>query len=287
MKPIRETHPLTCTLYFLTAISAGLIAGDIAVMVLSLLSALIVQRHITGRARVVLPLIIALISALINPFFSHNGETALFMLNGNAVTLEALLYGLNMGLMIGSALTWFDAFTHLMTGDRVLCVCGILSNRLALMISMAMRYVPLLKRQARAIRDARKVTGRYRAETAFDKMREGLTVFSSLVTWALENGITTADSMTARGYDTGRRTQFNDYFFGKHDALLTAIIAVLLGSVIALKACGLTGTVYYPGFITSGIADVCACAAMLLIGLLPILNDAGYKLKWKSLTSKI
>ena len=287
MKPIRETHPLTCTLYFLSAISAGLIAGDIFVMTLSLIIALLVQRQMTGHMRPVLPIVIAILSALINPLFSHNGRTALFMLNGNAVTLEALLYGLHMGLMIGSALTWFDAFSQLMTGDRVLCVCGMLFNRLALMISMAMRYVPMLKRQAGAIRDAQKVTGRYRADTAFDKLRAGLSVFSALVTWALENGITTADSMTARGYDTGKRTQYNDYRFERHDALLTAFVFVLLGSVIALKIAGLTGTEFYPAFLTAGKGNLCALIAMLLLGLLPILNDAGYKLKWHYLTSKI
>lgn len=287
MKPIRDLHPATCTLYFLAALSAGLIAGDIFVMALSLLTALCVQRQITGRARAGLPLIIAVLSALINPLFSHNGETALFMLNGNAVTLEALLYGLYMGIMIGSALTWFDAFSHLMTGDRVLCVCGLLSNRLALMISMAMRYVPLLKRQARAIRDAQKVTGRYRAETALDKLRAGLFVFSALVTWALENGITTADSMTARGYDTGKRTQFNDYRFARHDARVSEIIVLLLGGIIVLKVCGFTGTQFYPAFLTADIRSVYAIAAMLLLGLLPILNDTGYQLKWQYLTSKI
>lgn len=278
---------MTCTLYFLAAISAGLISGDVFLMALSLFTALVVQKQMTGRMRAGLPLIVALISALINPLFSHNGETALFMLNGNAVTLEALLYGLYMGLMIGGALTWFDAFSHLMTGDRVLCVCASLSNRLALMISMAMRYVPLLKRQARAIHDAQKITGRYRANTAFDKLRAGLTVFSALVTWALENGITTADSMTARGYDTGKRTNFNDYHFGRYDALLCAVVAALLGAIICCKVLGCTGTEFYPSFVSNGPEVLYALSAMLVLGLLPIINDAGYRLKWNCLTSKI
>ena len=55
-----------------------------------------------GRIGFYVPLF--LLVAVTNPLFSHNGVTPLFFLNGNPVTLEALLYGVRSWRWLLSAL---------------------------------------------------------------------------------------------------------------------------------------------------------------------------------------
>ena len=143
--------------------------------------------------------------ALANPLISHNGVTVLFVLNNNPVTLEALLYGINSAAMIVGVLYWLSIFTQIMTSEKLLYITGALSPKLSLVLSMAIRFVPMFRSQAKKVSDAQKAMGLFREDNFIDDIRGYMRIFSILATWALENGIITADSMTARGYGIGRR----------------------------------------------------------------------------------
>ena len=41
-----------------------------------------------------------LLLAVVNPLFVHNGETILFFMNDNPITLEAFFYGMIVAVMI-------------------------------------------------------------------------------------------------------------------------------------------------------------------------------------------
>lgn len=94
--------------------------------------------------------------AVINPLFSHNGVTPLFFLNGNPVTLEAVLYGLDIAVMLVAVLYWFKGYNHVMTSDKFLFLFGRAIPRLALVLSTALRFVPLLKVQIRRVSRAQR-----------------------------------------------------------------------------------------------------------------------------------
>ena len=49
------------------------------------------------------------------------------------------------------------------------------------------------------------------------RVRSALRVFSIVVTWSLESGIITADSMRCRGYGLPGRTAFSIYRFDDRD----------------------------------------------------------------------
>ena len=77
-------------------------------------------------------------------------------------------------------------------------------------------------------------------------LREGMTVLGTLVSWALEGSIVTADSMRARGYGTAKRQSFLIYHMDKQDWFLLAAELLLLGGVIASACLGQANAVYIP-----------------------------------------
>ena len=66
-----------------------------------------------------------LVMMVINPMFSHEGETILFYLdNGNPITLESILYGIGSGTMLACVVSWFSAFHEVMTSDKFMYLFG-------------------------------------------------------------------------------------------------------------------------------------------------------------------
>ena len=72
---------------------------------------------------------------------------------------------------------------------------------LSLVLSMTLRFVPLFRRQLEVVRQAQFCIGRDAScGSVWQRVRRAVTIFSIMVTWALENAIETADSMKSRGY---------------------------------------------------------------------------------------
>ena len=227
--------------------------------------------------------------AVINPLFSHNGATVLFVINDSPITLEATLYGVVSSAMILAVLYWFRSFTQIMTSDKLLYVFGKLSPKLSLILSMGLRYVPLFNRQTKKINATQRALGLYKDDNIVDRIKGGTRVFSVLLTWALENGIITADSMAARGYGTGKRTHFSLFRFRRADVILI-LLTLILGTV----ACISLGTnsldiTFYPKIEISVFTplSVWGLTAYALLTMLPTFVELKEKIKWNCLKSKI
>lgn len=228
-------------------------------------------------------------SALLNPLFSHNGATVLFVLNHNPVTLESFYYGLMLGGMILAVLYWFKSFQQIMTSDKLLYVFGSALPKLTLILSIALRYIPMLKEQSRRIRDSQKALGLFKDENMIDRLRGELRIFSVLVTWALENGIITADSMTARGYGVGRRTRFALFHFRKSDALICGTCVLLSGCAIYALFTGALQCEFYPVFRMPGSDAALSIGyiAYAALAFFPALMEVEENIRWKLLKSRI
>ncbi len=232
---------------------------------------------------------IALISGIINPLFNHNGATVLFFLNRNPVTREAALYGLVMGMLIAAALVWGRCFTLLMDTDRLLAVTGRLSPKVSLILSMALRYIPLLRTQAGKTREAQEGLGLIREENGIDRIHGALRVFDGMVTWGLENGIVMADSMAARGYGSGRRSRYRLYPWERRDTLWTVGSLALLTVVVWARIAGRIGYTWYPELVTPPASPE-GWAAYAAFGLLCLGSSAMEikdRIKWNCLRSRI
>lgn len=285
-------NPVAAFLWFAAAAAFPMFMTDPVIIALSLVSAvaLCTVLRSRGNARThLLYLALFLLMTAVNPLFQHRGATVLFVLNDNPVTLESLLYGAVASAMVVSVLYWFRSFSRIMTGDKLLYLFSAFSPKLALLFSMTLRYIPLFGQQAKKVSAAQKALGLYNEDTLPDRIRGGARVFSVMVTWALENGVITADSMAARGYGIGRRTRFSLFAFKKSDAVLTALTLVLSGCVIFASARGAMDCAFYPVFAPAARTALSALgrAAYALLAFLPTCIEIGGSVKWRCLKSRI
>lgn len=293
MRSVRafENHnPFSVTAYFLIVVGITMFSADPIVSLISLIGGAVTYTLYHGTSSLkthAFALAVIAVSTLINPLVSHNGKTVLFVINDNPITLEATLFGLSSGLMIASVIYWFGCFSFIMTSDKLLYIFGSLSSRLALILSMTLRYIPLFKAQLQRVRNTQKALGLYNQDNVIDRLRSEMRVFSVMVTWALENGIITADSMTARGYGIGKRTHFSIFKFTLSDAILTVTSVILF----AVSAFGLysSGFEFYPEIAFSQASHILIFGYISfgILTALPIVINTKEALRWKYLSSKI
>ncbi len=192
-------------------------------LAISLVSALVYAVYLNGRRAVRASLLYLLpmmaVAALVNPAFNHKGATILtYLPSGNPLTLESILYGVAAAAMLAAVITWFSCYTAVMTSDKFVYLFGRIIPALSLVLSMALRFVPKFKAQFQTVSEAQRCVGRDISNGGvIQRLRNGITILSIMVTWSLENAIETADSMKSRGYGLPGRTAFSIYRFDSRD----------------------------------------------------------------------
>lgn len=291
MHRFSDGNPIIPFVYTLAA--AGVAAFSLHPAVLLLAVAGAIACHIADGAprrfhAVAAGLFVA--AAAVNPILSQNGVTVLFFVGDRAVTAEAILYGLAAAGMIAATLYRFASLTRVLTADRLLYLTGRLSPRFSLVVSMALRFVPLFVRRAAAVKEAQTALGLYREDRLFPRLVGGVRVFSVLLTWGLENGIVTADSMTARGYGAcPRRTSYARIRFTRRDGIRLALVLLLAAGAALPLLAGALDFAYYPA-VTAATASPLAIVGLISYGILvflPLLIDGKEYLTWKYCVSKI
>ncbi len=290
MRTFENYNPRAVAVCFLAAAGISMFSMDPIILSLSLAGALAYFFARNGLREAGMHLwtsLLFLATALINPLTYHNGVTVLFVMNNNPITLEALLYGIAAGGMIVSILYWFRSFSQIMTSDKLLYLFGSLSPKISLILSMTLRYIPLFGKQAAQVKKSQTALGLYKEDNIVDRFRGGMRIFSVMVTWALENGIITADSMTARGYGIGRRSHFSIFTFRRDDVLLL-IVSVLL-SAIALAGISVRTVEYYPAFSATpmNMQAFIGYAAYGILAFLPTIIQIKEAVRWHFLHSKM
>lgn len=290
MRALDRYEPFAVLIYFASVTGCAMFMMHPVIIVLSLMGAFALWFTRNGFEHMrshLLYLALFIVMTLINPLTHHNGVTVLLVINDNPITLEALIYGAMASAMIVGVMYWFRCFSQIMTSDKLLYIFGRLSPRIALVLSMALRYVPRLSAQAKKINDAQKTLGLYREDNVIDGARGGMRVFSILVTWALENGITTADSMAARGYGAGRRSFYAIYHMRKTDIAAIAVSLALLAAMISLRR--YAAFAYYPALDAIGLdaGSITLYVFYALLAFAPTIVELGEGLKWHFLRSMI
>lgn len=262
-------------------------------LLISLGCALCYAIYLNGRKavrfslRFLLPMM--LLAAVLNPAFNHEGATILtYLPSGNPLTMESMLYGLTAALMLAAVITWFFCYNAVMTSDKFVYLFGRVIPALSLVLSMTLRFVPKFKAQLQVVSEAQRCIGRDTSEgSLLQRAKNAITIFSIMVTWALENAIETADSMKSRGYGLPGRTAFSIYRFDERDK--TALLWLLFCGVYLLSgwAAGGFSWRYYPTIRGAAVTPftVSFQIVYLALCLTPVILNRWEDKKWKLLQS--
>ena len=294
MNEFKNYHPAVNFMYFTAVIIFSMVFAHPICLVIALLSAfsysIILGRKRAARLGFLCFIPMILVSALVNPMFSHGGVTILcYLPSGNPLTLESILYGAAAGAMLVTIICWFSCYSKVMTSDKFIYLFGRVIPALSLVLSMVLRFAPRFMTQLKTVAGAQKCIGRDVSQgNIIKRAKNGITIISIMITWALENSIETADSMKSRGYGLPGRSAFAIFTFENRDK--AAIMYIL-----ALAAYLIVGTVrdgmyfaYFPYVQYAGGAyTVSLFMAYLLLCTMPMAIEFWEVRKWNAIKSRI
>ena len=274
-------HPIVNLAYFVIVIAIAMFSMHPVIICISLIMSLVYLTYLTGIRKVIgrlkLLVTMTIMIIVINPLFNHEGMTILgYFKTGNPLTLESIIYGIFMALLMMSVILWFAIYNVIMTSDKFIYIFGRIIPHLSLIISMSLRYVPRFKEQFIRVREARRCMGRdINQGNVFIRIRNLAAILSIMITWSLENSIETADSMKSRGYGLPGRTAFSIYKFHKRDSIALTAMSVCTMAFIWLVTNDKMYYRYYPVFERNlaNIWSVMAYALFVVICSIPMLID--------------
>lgn len=266
---IDRLHPLTILLYFLYAGMIPAFSRNPFLHGLCLLTGffmLFTWKDVKNILRQTpFYLLFFIIVSLFNPFFYHNGNTVLFYMAGRRITLEALLFGADSALMVTGVLVWFISLSHYMTGEKILHLFGRISAKGATIISLVLRLIPHYSQYIRAYRRHQKLLGLYGDGSFIESVRAEGRIFAGFLTWTLEHSMTTADSMTSRGYGVVPRRSFTPFRLRVKDTIIIIAIISCAGFLTFTLARGIFTAEYYPVIVLPKQSLISISAEMVYI----------------------
>ncbi len=293
LKSFATIHPAVLMVYFLSEIVISMFSTNPIILGVGLVGGLLfflmIQDIKVFLKDLTFYIPMFLLITIINPLFSHNGVTPLFFMNGNPVTMEAIIYGMDIALMLMAVIYWCKCYSLIMTTDKFLYLFGKAIPKLSLVLSMALRFIPLFKEKLHEIRNVQSSIGLYDRKGFVNKITSELKVFSALITWSLENSVETASSMKARGYGLKGRTHFSMYKFRSRDLIYLLAIVIFFGIVIVGMAMGVTDFSFYPEIsnFNFGISQVIVYISFALLSFIPFVSEVWEVIVWKYSVSKI
>ena len=282
-----RSHPLLNFAYFAFVIGITMFSVHPVFLGISFVLSWCYSILLRGRQALSFNLFVLIPMILLMTFFNtlnvHNGETVLFYLNDNRITLEAIVYGVVSAIMLSSVIIWFSCFNTIVTADKFIYLFGRISPALALTLSMIMRYIPLLKNRFREVATAQRCMGRgLKGSSWITRIRQFFKEISILIAWSLEASIESADSMEARGYGLRGRTSFHLFKFSTGEKMLLALMLLLGGAVSVACAMGEMTIYYYPKIIlpTFSLLQTGIFIAYSALMLIPIILDIKGMKEW-------
>ncbi|MBQ2603546.1 MAG: energy-coupling factor transporter transmembrane protein EcfT [Clostridia bacterium] len=285
-----QLNPITLAVYFLGVSSVLILTSHPLYTLGAFIPIMLFRSYIHFDIKAILSGLLWIAAlTFVNPLFSHHGNTPILFINDKPYTIEALFYGLQLSFTLTSAFLWCGTAAQCFTSDKITFLISGASPKIALIISMSLRYITLFKSEYRKIRDARKALGRSDSSDIFGRLKNSVACFSTLFTNAIEFSVYTADSMLSRGFMLKKRTYYSDYTFTVKDffIILSTIITVLIS--LYFEYTKKTSFYYYPvvSRIELDLQLLISTLLYFVLSLLPFIFEATENIKWKLLESRI
>lgn len=293
-----ELHPTLVIGYLMSIVTLTVVSFNIVVVSISFfigsLYLLLLKGRDSFQKNLKFSIIIVFLVTFINTMFTHQGQSTLFFINDNPITLESIVYGVFMGVMIATSCLWFRIFNIIVNGEMIMYVVGKISSMLALMVSMILRYVPLIKKRYYEINQMDElIYGRQRS--LVNKFRRSIKNISILTAWSLETSIESASSMEARGYGLKGRKYFHLFTLENRDKIIILMIffPMFITEIIILSIFDISNKIYpnvYSFFESvKGVAiiDIVFYIVFMVFCAIPLTVDLLEEIRWRRLEQKI
>ncbi len=285
-------HPMINLIYFVSAIGMTIAFDHPAFVAIAYICAFAYSVKLNGIKSLIFNICLvpcAVGYSLWYGFYNHFGVTNLRQnFVGNQITLESLVYGLQLGFTAITVIMFLSCMFAVFTSDKVVYLFGKLSPKLSLFLSILLRTVPRVKKYAGKINVAQKGIGRAPSQgNILRKVINSLRLISVLITWTLENFVESATSMKSRGYSLKGRTAFSIYRFDNRDRMFVITIFLMLTMVAMAWAFNQTNIYYDPQIIMNPITAVSVIfyIAYACVLLLPMILQIAGEAKFKKLVA--
>ena len=259
-------HPAVNFLFFAAALYGAVRFDHPVFLAIAYVSAFAYSVRRCGKRAVAVNLFfipLILIFGLYYSSYHHFGVTVLRQnFIGNNLTVESFVYGLVKGMRFAILCMWLEVIFRVVTSDKVGYLFGRISPRLSLFLTILLRFIPRVGREARKINLARKGIGRGSNQgSLFRRLANCLGIFSMLVTWMISALVLESDAMRSRGSLLRGRTAFSIYRFDNRDrafviALFSGITLTAMGAIL-----GATTMFYNPRIVWKPLKNVSALTA--------------------------
>lgn len=293
MRAFSKIHPIALLVYFLSIFLIGMFVNNPVINIITLLSGILSSSMLTNSKKKLSDFFfyisMLLLISITNPLFSHNGKTPLFFMNGNAITKEAIVCGFFIGIMIVGIMLWFKCLNLVFTSDKIVFLFGKIIPKISLVITVSLRYIPMLKRQAGNIKKSQKAMGLYSSDSYADKIRSHMRIFSSLIGWSMEQAVETSREMKARGYGLKGHSNYSNYKFKSSDVFILLVTLVLTFFVIFGASGGKLNFSYYPEItkINTSISALCSYLCYGFLTFMLFFIEVEEIIRWNYCRSKI
>lgn len=268
-------HPAVNFIYFAAVLLGTLTFRHPVFLGISFVSALAYSLRRQGRRALVFDLWLLPCMAAFALYYScyhHFGMTVLSQnFIGNNITLESLVYGLVLAVVAAAVLMWMSCVHTVLSADKTVYLFGRVSPRLSLALAILLRMVPRLKAQARRIHTARKALGKGVDQgNILRRMKNGLSIFSMLISWLISAMATASDSMRSRGSALRGRKAFSIYRFDGRDRLFVIVMFLCMTLTAMAFLLGQTHMVYDPLICWEGMGEPVFYLGYGLLCLMPL-----------------
>lgn len=232
-------------------LSSGLCTGFLLALIPA---SRISPRNFLNALRPILPFMLLLF--LLHLFITGGRPIPPFPAWRVTVTFEGLSKGILVAWQFG-LLVWSASFLTMTTSPselvgglerllRPLRFIGIPSQEVAIMVSLALRFVPTILEEMHLIREAQ--TARCANFSSGSMLKRARSLVALLIP-LLNNTLRRADELTAamegRGYSGGPRTSMREWHISRRDYGALAVVILLVG-LLVLQQSASPVTVFFP-----------------------------------------
>lgn len=293
MRGFASFHPSVLFFYYLLVIGMTVFMMHPIILLCSLIGSMTFFLMLTKRKQFIKDLgfylLVYLLIVITYPLFFHKGETILFFYNDYPMTLEAILYGGNIGMMIIAICFWSKAYSALMTSDKVVYLFGKTIPKLSLFLSVTLKFIPVFKQQIKKVNATQRTLGLYTSDSITDRLLNTIRTFNGIFTWSLENSIHQTDAMKARGYGLKGRTNFSVFYYKRRDFIVFIFILMLFILIMVNHLNGNYQFTFFP-VIDSIVITKISFIQYIIVGIFlifPFIYEVKEHIQWKLLQSKM